>query len=181
MNGQPLEPVHGFPLRLVIAGWPGSVSQKWLTRIWVRDREHDGQGMGGTSYRVAIKPMVPGGKADPANFKDIESMPVRSIITSPANGTKFAATAREINLRGAAWAGDHTVQAVDVSLDFGSSWQRANLSPPKNPYDWQRWTATLKLPSDGYYEVWSLSRKTLIRQKLSEAGGGAALAARQPM
>ena len=78
MNGQPLLPVHGFPVRLVIPGWPGSVSEKWLTRIWVRDKVHDGQGMGGTSYRVAIKPMVPGGKPDPANFTDLESMPVRA-------------------------------------------------------------------------------------------------------
>ena len=43
--------------------------------------------MTGTSYRLAIKPMVPGDKADPANFKIMESMPVRAIITSPANGS----------------------------------------------------------------------------------------------
>ena len=77
MNGKPLEPIHGFPLRLIIPGWPGSVSAKWLTRIWLRDKVHDGQGMGGTSYRVAIKPMLPGSKADESNFKDLESMPVR--------------------------------------------------------------------------------------------------------
>ena len=47
MNGKPLELIHGFPLRLVIPGWPGSVSHKWLTRIWLRDKVHDGQGMGG--------------------------------------------------------------------------------------------------------------------------------------
>jgi sulfite oxidase len=155
MNGKPLESVHGAPVRLVIPGWPGSVSEKWLTRIWVRDKEHDGQGMGGTSYRVAIKPIPPGGKADPANFKDLESMPVRSIISNPSNGTKLAAGAREIALRGAAWAGDHTVRAVHLSLDFGGTWQTATLGKPKNAYDWQRWTATLKLPSDGYYEVWA--------------------------
>jgi DMSO/TMAO reductase YedYZ molybdopterin-dependent catalytic subunit len=155
MNGQPLESIHGFPVRLVIPGWPGSVSSKWLTRIWVRDRVHDGQGMGGTSYRVAIRPMVPGGKADPANFRDLESMPVRSIITSPSNGTKLAAGARELRLRGSAWAGDYTVRAVDLSIDYGSSWRRANLGQPRNRYDWQRWTATLRLPSDGYYEVWT--------------------------
>jgi len=155
MNGKPLENVHGFPVRLVIPGWPGSVSEKWLTRIWVRDKVHDGQGMGGTSYRVAIKPIPPGAHADPANFKDLESMPVRSIISSPANGTKLAAGTKEIALRGAAWAGDNTVRAVHVSLDFGSTWQAANLGRPKNRYDWQRWTATLKLPSDGYYEIWS--------------------------
>ena len=106
MNGEPLSNIHGGPVRLIIPGWPGSVSSKWLTRIWVRDKVHDGPGMGGTSYRVAIKPMIPGGKPDENNFRDLESMPVRSIITSPANGTKLAGNVRELNLRGAAWDGD---------------------------------------------------------------------------
>ena len=103
---QPLPNIHGGPVRLVIPGWPGSVSAKWFTRLWVRDKYHDGPGMGATSYRVAIKPMVPGDKPDDGNFRDLESMPVRSIITSPANGTKLAAGTKEVKLRGAAWAGD---------------------------------------------------------------------------
>jgi sulfite oxidase len=155
MNGKPLTNIHGGPVRLIIGGWPGSVSAKWLNRIWVRDKVHDGQGMGGTSYRVPIKPMVPGDKPDEANFHDLESMPVRSIVTSPANGAKFAKDTREIRLRGAAWAGDHTVKAVAVSTDFGATWQNAALEPPKNKYDWQRWTASVKVPSEGYYEIWS--------------------------
>ena len=155
MNRKPLENIHGGPLRLIHPGWPGSTSHKWLSKLTLRDKVHDGQGMGGTSYRVAIKPMVPGGKADESNFKILESMPVRSIITSPANGTKLAAGIRELKVRGAAWAGDYTVKAVDVSTNFGASWQRAVLGQPKNRYDWQRWTATLKLPGDGYYEVWA--------------------------
>jgi DMSO/TMAO reductase YedYZ molybdopterin-dependent catalytic subunit len=155
MNGEPLPLIHGFPLRLFVAGWPGSISSKWLTRIWVRDKVHDGQGMGGTSYRVAVKPMVPGEKPDPANFRDLESMPVRSIITSPMNGTKLAAGTREVELRGASWAGDRTVKEVDVSIDYGATWHKAKLGAPKNRYDWQRWTASVKLPSDGYYEIWS--------------------------
>ena len=136
-------------------GWPGSVSSKWLNRIWIRDKEHDGPGMGATSYRVAIKPMVPGDKPDEKNFKDLESMPVRSIITNPANGTKLPAGTKEVQLRGAAWAGDHTVKQVDVSTDFGANWTPAKLGNPKNKYDWQRWTASVKLPSDGYYEIWT--------------------------
>jgi sulfite oxidase len=160
MNGQPLPLINGGPVRLIIPGWPGSVSEKWLTRIWVRDKVHDGQGMGGTSYRVAIKPMVPGDRPDEKNFRDLESMPVRSIITSPANGTKLAAGARELKLRGAAWAGDYTVRRVDLSLDFGASWRPATLAKPKNPYDWQRWTATLRLPSEGYYEIWTRATDT---------------------
>jgi len=104
---------------------------------------------------VPIKPMVPGDKGDPKTFKILEPMPVRSIITSPANGDKLAAGTKEIKLRGAAWAGDLTVQEVDVSTDFGATWTKAKVSKPKNKYDWQRWTATVKLPTDGYYEIWT--------------------------
>ena len=155
MNGQPLSNIHGGPVRLIVPGWPGSISAKWLTRVWVRDKVHDGPGMGATSYRVAIKPMVPGDRADNANFRDLESMPVRSIITSPANGAKLAKDTREVKLRGAAWAGDNTVKAVAVSTDFGATWTNAKVDRPKNKYAWQRWTATVKLPSDGYYEIWA--------------------------
>ncbi|MBV9953931.1 MAG: sulfite oxidase [Pseudolabrys sp.] len=155
MNGEALPNIHGGPVRLIIPGWPGSVSHKWLNKITLINKEHDGPGMTGTSYRVTIKPMVPGDKADPANFKILESMPVRAIITSPANGAKLAAGTRDLKLRGASWAGDLSVKQVDISVDFGRTWQKATLEKTKNKYDWQRWTATVKLPSDGYYEVWS--------------------------
>jgi DMSO/TMAO reductase YedYZ molybdopterin-dependent catalytic subunit len=155
MNGEPLPNIHGGPVRLIYPGWAGSASQKWLTRIWIRDQEHDGQGMGGTSYRTTIKPMIPGAEPEKGNFKILESMPVRSIITNPANGTKLPAGTRELALRGASWAGDLTVAKVDVSIDYGVSWQPTQLQDPKNSYDWQRWTANVKMPSDGYFEVWS--------------------------
>ncbi len=154
MNGKPLTNIHGGPVRLIIGGWPGSVSAKWLNRIWIRDRPHDGQGMGGTSYRVAIRPMIPGDKPDEKNMRDLESMPVRSIITNPANGTKLAPGTRKLDLRGAAWAGDNTVRSVDVSTDYGSSWRSMKLGDPRNRYDWQRWTGNVSFPTDGYYEIW---------------------------
>ena len=155
MNGEPLPNIHGGPVRLIVPGWPGSLSAKWLTRIWVRDKVHDGPGMGGTSYRVTVKPMIPGGKPDDSNFRDLESMPVRSIITSPANGTKLAGTVREIKLRGAAWDGDLSIRRVDVSVDYGATWRPAQLQAAKNRYDWRRWTATVRVPSEGYYEIWT--------------------------
>lgn len=155
MNGQPLPNIHGGPVRLMFPGWPGSASQKWLTKIVIRDKEHDGPGMTGTSYRLTINPMVPGTKADPKNFRILESMPVRSIITNPANGTKLAAGTRELKLRGASWAGDYTVRRVDISVDYGQTWQQAKLDKGRNRYDWQRWTANVKVPRDGYYEIWS--------------------------
>lgn len=155
MNNEPLPNIHGGPIRLVVPGWPGSLSQKWLWRIWVRDKEHDGQGMLGTSYRVAIKPMVPGGKADDKNFRILESMPVRSIITNPPNGAKLAVGTRSMKLRGAAWAGDNRVDKVEVSIDFGATWKRVETIRPKNRFDWTRWTGSVNFPSDGYYEVWA--------------------------
>ena len=82
-------------------------------------------------------------------------MPVRSIITNPANGAKLAAGTRDVKLRGASWAGDFTVRRVDVSTDYGVTWQPAKLEKAKNRYDWQRWTASVKLPTDGYYEIWA--------------------------
>jgi sulfite oxidase len=154
MNGEPLPNIHGGPVRLVIPGWPGSLSHKWLTRITIRDREHDGQGMTGTSYRVPITPMVPGGKADEKNFRILESMPVRGIISNPANGTKLPAGSRTVALRGAAWDGDHGVARVDVSIDYGATWIPAKTEKPRNRFDWTRWTGEVKLPSDGYYEMW---------------------------
>jgi sulfite oxidase len=155
MNGEPLPNIHGGPVRLLIPGWPGSASHKWLNRITVRDREHDGPGMTGTSYRVPINPMVPGGKPDEKNFRILESMPVRSIITNPANGTKLPAGTRTVALRGATWAGDLTVARVDVSIDYGQTWSETTLAPVRNRYDWNRWTAAVTLPSDGYFEIWA--------------------------
>ena len=99
--------------------------------------------------------MIPGGKPDEKNFRDLESMPVRSIITSPANGTKLANNVRELNLRGAAWGGDVAVRRVDVSVDYGATWRPAQLQTAKNRYDWRRWTATVRVPSEGYYEIWT--------------------------
>ena len=155
MNGEPIPLIHGAPARLVVPGWPGSASQKWLTRIWVRDKEHDGPGMTGASYRVARTPMIPGGKHDDANMAIMESMPVRSIVTNVKHGTELAAGTRRLDLRGAAWAGDKAVREVHVSIDYGATWQAVSLAQPKNKYAWQRWTAAVTLPSAGYYEIWS--------------------------
>ncbi len=155
MNGEPLPAVHGAPLRLLVPGWSGSASQKWLNRIWIRDVEHDGQGMKGTSYRVPTVPMVPGSESKGEGFRVLESMPVRSVITSPADGSRPPAGTRALNVRGHAWAGDLAVREVWLSIDFGQTWQAAKLEAPANPFAWQHWAATVTLPTYGYYEIWA--------------------------
>ena len=154
MNGQPLTNIHGGPVRLIVPGWPGSLSTKWLKRVVVSAAPHQGQGMGGTSYRIPVTPLVPGSNDDGKGFQDLESMPVRGIITDPANGARFAAGTRALPLRGAAWNGDIGVGRVDVSIDFGQTWLQADTTPPQNRYDWVRWTRTVQLPSNGYFELW---------------------------
>jgi DMSO/TMAO reductase YedYZ molybdopterin-dependent catalytic subunit len=155
MNGEPLPNVHGGPLRLVASGYPASASHKWLNRLVIRDVVHDGPGMKGWSYRVPIKPMIPGDKGDEANAKVMEFMPTRSIVTNPANGTKLAAGTRKLPVRGAAWAGERQVTAVDLSIDFGQTWTPVKLAAQKNRFDWNRFTAELAFPSDGYFEIWA--------------------------
>jgi len=155
MNGQPIPAVHGFPLRVVASGYPGSASAKWLKRIWVRDREHDGQGMTGTSYRVPRIPMIPGSTADPKTFAVLESMPVRALLTNVRNGTELPAGTRSLALRGHAWAGEETVKAVDVSIDYGQTWTACTVDAPPNKYCWQNWRGTVALPSHGYFELWT--------------------------
>lgn len=154
MNGQPLPHIHGGPVRLLVPGWPGSLSQKWLTRVTLLADVHRGQGMGGTSYRMPVRPIVPGSNDNGASFADMESMPVRSILSSHPHGARLAAGTRNLDLRGAAWAGDLSASTMHVSLDFGASWVPMQLSAPANRHAWQRWQGRVTLPSDGYFEIW---------------------------
>ena len=154
MNGQPLPAYHGFPLRLVCPGWPGSTSGKWLNRIWVRDQVHDGTKMTGTSYRVPHYPVAPGTKVPEEDMVIIEEMPVKSIITRPGTGIE-ASQSRPLELRGHAWSGHGDVTAMHVSIDFGATWIPAKLDRPRNKYAWQRWNAKVNLPKKGYYEAWA--------------------------
>ena len=155
MNGKALPNIHGGPVRLIVPGWAGSASHKWLKRVWIRDKEHDGQGMAAPSYRVPTIPGVPGDpKFDVKAMRILESMPVRSVITNVKDGDKFPAKTREFNLRGQAWAGDFTVKTVELSADYGQTWTKAEVKPAVNRYAWQRWTGKLKAPTPGYYELW---------------------------
>ncbi|MEP1231560.1 MAG: sulfite oxidase [Litorimonas sp.] len=154
MNGDSIPALNGAPLRLVVPGWPGSCSQKWLTRISLRDKVHDGAKMMGKAYRVPAFPVPSGTSVKDKNMKIIESMPVKSLITFPETGTKIK-LGNAFEIRGHAWAGDLNVSTVDISLDFGATWKKATLEPPVNKYAWQHWSAMLTLPDNGYFEIWA--------------------------
>ncbi|MFP8880210.1 MAG: molybdopterin containing oxidoreductase, partial [Myxococcota bacterium] len=92
----------------------------------------------------------------------IESMPVKSLITSVRSGAVHPSD-QPFAFGGFAWAGDLEVSAVDVSIDFGQTWSRAKLSSPANRLTWQRFEFALRFPGKGYYEVWA--RATDERQR----------------
>ena len=151
-NGSAISPLNGAPLRLVVPGWPGSCSQKWLHRIQIRDQVHDGPKMTGTAYRVPYYPVEAGEKVAKKDFEIIERMPVKSLITHPRSGAK---SGESLEVRGHAWSGDRKVKVVHISQDFGATWQKARLQAPVDKGAWQNFSAEVKFPQSGYYEIWS--------------------------
>ena len=154
LNGGEIPMLHGAPLRLVCAGWPGSTSGKWLTRIDLRDRVHDGTKMTGKAYRVPCTPVSPGEAVDDSEMCIIESMPVKSLITSIRSGSVHPVK-ENILVGGHAWAGDLDVRQVEISSDFGQTWSRCRLRRPPNRLAWQRFEGALNFPVPGYYEIWA--------------------------
>ena len=137
MNGQPLPKVHGYPLRLVVPGWVGSCSTKWLHTLMVLPAPFKGTYMD-SSYRVPRNPVEPGQKM-PEDSVSIEDWPVKSMITSPAPNTRFKAGER-IVLTGRAWIGEGRVERVEISADEGRSWSGAQLSRAEDKYAWRKFT-----------------------------------------
>jgi DMSO/TMAO reductase YedYZ molybdopterin-dependent catalytic subunit len=153
-NGEDIPHQNGFPLRLVTAGWPASTSGKWLNKLVIRNKVHDGEKMQGQSYRVPCKPVAPGSPVPDEAMCIIESMPVKSIITYPESGVTHSLN-KAFQFRGKAWAGDLEVAGMAVSIDFGASWHPARLEKPVNRLAWQKWHAEVRFPQTGYYEVWA--------------------------
>tara|TARA_R110002051_G_scaffold262306_2_gene322223 strand:+ start:10054 stop:11277 length:1224 start_codon:yes stop_codon:yes gene_type:complete len=153
MNGDEIPLAHGYPLRLIAGGYPASASGKWLNRISVRNIVHDGEKMTGSSYRVPKNPVAPGDKVKDEDMVIIESMPVKSLLTYPKSGATFSIN-KKLNIRGHAWAGELAVAKVEYSIDFGSTWKLCDLKKPVNRLAWQHFSALIKFPKTGYYEVW---------------------------
>ena len=154
MNGEDIPLMNGYPIRLVIGGYPASVSGKWLERIVVRNVVHDGAKMGGQSYRVPCSPVAPGAKVEDKDMCIIEEMPIKSLITFPKTGATIKLN-QVLPLRGFSWTGNGAVGSVHYSIDFGQTWHSCKLSMPENKFHWQKFEANIRFPEVGYYEVWS--------------------------
>ncbi len=154
MNGEDLPLLNGYPLRLVFGGYPASCSGKWLSKIVIRNQVHDGQKMTGQAYRVPCKPVAPGTKVADADMCIIERMPVKSLITYPKTGATIRLN-QSLPIRGKAWSAAKAIQSMDYSIDFGKTWQSCILESGANKFAWQKFSAQIKFPEAGYYEVWA--------------------------
>ncbi len=154
MNDEDLPLLNGYPLRLVFGGYPASCSGKWLEKIVIRDRVHDGQKMNGTAYRIPCDPVAPGTKVEDKDMCIIEDMPVKSLITAPKTGATIKLS-QQLPIAGHAWTSSKEIAKVEYSIDFGMHWESCQLGPSANRYAWQQFSARLSFPTEGYYEVWA--------------------------
>jgi sulfite oxidase len=154
MNGEDIPMLNGHPLRLVFGGWPASCSGKWLNKIVIRNKVHDGVKMTGQAYRIPCDAVEPGEKVADEDMCIIESMPVKSLITFPKTGGVISLS-EQLPIRGHAWAGDQIVSKVEYSIDFGATWKSCEMANPVNRHAWQQFNAIISFPKVGYYEVWA--------------------------
>ena len=145
MNGEALSPLHGYPLRLLVPGWYGMNSVKWLVGIHVLDHGFDG------FYQRERYRVINGPGAD-TFYTYLTKMKVKSIITSPVPGETVPVGSYAV--AGAAWSGEDEVVKVELSTDGGATWSTARLLP-RTDYSWYRWEYTWQTPAPGDYILMS--------------------------
>jgi sulfite oxidase len=144
MNGAPLPAVHGAPVRVIVPGWIGARSVKWVERITAQT-EPSGNYFQATAYRVLSADADPEA-AGPGDGISLGPVPLSSEILRPEDGAVLAAGPTEVT--GYSFAGDgRCVARVDVSLDSGQTWIEADVDPPPSPWAWQHWRARVVLPA----------------------------------
>ena len=125
MNDEPLTREHGAPLRLLVPGWYGMASVKWVTRL-----------------RVLTQPFRGFFQRDRyvADGRPLTTMSTRALIVWPEDGDVIVRG--EHTVRGYAWSGETAVLSVEVSVDGGTSWDRAELAGDPHPYAWRPWRSS---------------------------------------
>jgi DMSO/TMAO reductase YedYZ molybdopterin-dependent catalytic subunit len=135
MNGAPLLPQHGYPLRLIVPGWYGMASVKWLTRIEALDRPYDGF----QQVRTYMYRSEPDGPATP-----VTHMRVRSLLVPPGLPDFYSRRrmleAGPTPIFGRAWSGAG-VPVTRVELGVDGQWQEAELGPEQGRFAWRGWSA----------------------------------------
>jgi sulfite oxidase len=140
MNGAPLPRIHGGPVRVVVPGYIGARSVKWVRRISVQARPSESY-FQAEDYRLLPPDAEPG----PGRGISLGPLTMTSGILCPDDDRVPAGLTDVI---GYAFAAEgRTIVRVDVSLDGGRTWTQADVDDPPSPWAWQLWHTTLDLPA----------------------------------
>jgi DMSO/TMAO reductase YedYZ molybdopterin-dependent catalytic subunit len=143
MNGERLPLNHGYPLRLLVPGWYGMASVKWLQEISLLTIPFEGFfQQGDYVYRE--------GKEFPEGAP-VQEVRVRSLILSHSEGDTLGTGTHKIS--GVAWTGQGKISEVFISIDGGPNWKIAALEDTGGQYGWTRWHASVELNQPGSYSV----------------------------
>ncbi|HIB10341.1 MAG TPA: hypothetical protein EYO17_00155 [Dehalococcoidia bacterium] len=143
-NGKLLEHLHGAPARLIVPGWSGNWSVKWLWKLQVLDHEPP------CWYHYNF--YYYGDSADDPNKELITTIAVRSIITQPNDDTDTMDKGVHV-VRGYAWSGGGPINQVELSLDGGKTWNATRLEGPQDQYMWVRWSYLWDAQKAGKYTL----------------------------
>lgn len=149
MNGEPLTRSHGAPARLIVPGWYGVCSVKWLTRLEVLDHPFEGYFQ---THKYTIRQRDEHGE----RVAGLTRGTVKSEILTPEPGGAVAAGV--VQVMGIAWAGEEPVAGVEVSTDGGRTWEAARLAGPQAPYSWTLWEYLWQARPPGPCELRSRAR-----------------------
>jgi DMSO/TMAO reductase YedYZ molybdopterin-dependent catalytic subunit len=138
MNGAPLTNDHGYPARLVVPGWYGMASVKWLVRIIATTERFDGYFQTEDYARWQEEEGL-------VVRRPLGKMLVKSHIGSPVDGQAITA-GETVTIRGFAWGGQGHIDAVEVSVDGGDSYEKARLLDSDHPFAWRRWEYEWQVP-----------------------------------
>lgn len=130
-NGELLEHLHGAPIRLLVPGWSGNWSVKWVQRIEVTAEPPD------CWYHWQF--YYYGNSPEDTNKELITTIGVRSLVTFPRDDQTTLSRGTHV-IRGRAWSGAGAIANVEVSVDGGVTWQVAHIEPPREPWFWVRWS-----------------------------------------
>ena len=160
MNGEPLAPEHGAPVRMVVPGYAGVRSAKWLTRIEVRDTPSDAP-IQAHDYKLFAAD-VTAETVDWSQGLTINAMPLNAAICVPASGASLSAG--KVSIRGYAVAYGRAISRVEVSVNGGRDWRQAEFADdPEARWGWRRWSLGVTLPK---------GRQHLVVRAFDEAGQG---------
>ena len=152
MNGQPIPQAHGAPLRVIVPGWEGAYSVKWVTGLTAIDKDSDSFWVA-SAYRYPVKRVAPGSAVDAKDMEPLKGLAVKSLITSPTAGANLKPG--KIAVAGFAWAGDLDITKVEVSSNSGVTWAPAKLVGEQAKYAWRRFEFDFTATKEESYLIMS--------------------------